>query len=380
MDALTLDQIRVFLSVVDEGSFPKAAKSLQRAQSAVTYAIRKLEAETGVPLFDRSAYRSVLTPAGRALLIRARRIAEEAGAFREQARGLASGLEAELGIVLDSLYPMPRIFDALRAFTEQFPTVPPRLYVASLGAAANLVTDGTCAIGLLPGNMAELAALKFMPITSFHLCPVVSPSHPLASIQGIIEPHVLGQHVQLVLTDATTLTAAKDWGVLSSRTWRLADLGAKKSMLLAGLGWGNMPAHMVEDEIKDGQVDRHSTGRLRLPHTAGAGRCLHFGAQPWTGWTVDAELPDLRSERCAVKAGHEALRVGSISPHARRPRPHTRDPRNRPIEPVAFKPGLVASPPGATQGYRIWWTQRIPSSRPRPEGPRGETLLSTISC
>jgi DNA-binding transcriptional LysR family regulator len=42
--------------------------------------------------------------------------------------------------------------------------------------------------------------------------------------------------------------------VLSSRTWRLADLGAKKSMLLAGLGWGNMPAHMVEDEIKDGRL------------------------------------------------------------------------------------------------------------------------------
>ena len=254
MDTVTLDQISVFLSVVDEGSFPKAAKSLQRAQSAVTYAIRKLEAEIGVPLFDRSAYRSVLTPAGRALLTRARRIAEEAGAFREQARGLASGLEAELSIVLDALYPMPQIFDALRAFTEQFPTVPPRLYVASLGAAANLVTDGTCAIGLLPSNIAELAALKLTPTTTFHLCPVVSPSHPLASIQGIIEPHVLHQHVQLVLTDASTLTAAKDWGVLSSRTWRLADLGAKKSMLLAGLGWGNMPAHMVEDEIKDGRL------------------------------------------------------------------------------------------------------------------------------
>ena len=235
MDAPTLDQIRVFLSVVDEGSFPKAAKSLQRAQSAVTYAIRKLEAETGVPLFDRSAYRSVLTPAGRALLTRARRIAEEAGAFREQARGLASGLEAELGIVLDALYPMPRIFDALRAFTEQFPTVPPRLYVASLGAAANLVADGTCAIGLLPSNIAELAALKLTPITTFHLCPVVSPSHPLASIQGIIEPHVLRQHVQLVLTDASTLTAAKDWGVLSSRTWRLADLGAKNRCCWQGL-------------------------------------------------------------------------------------------------------------------------------------------------
>ena len=116
------------------------------------------------------------------------------------------------------------------------------------------MTDGTCAIGLLPSNVAELAALKLAPITTIHLCPVVSPSHPLASIQGIIEPHVLRQHVQLVLTDASTLTAAVDWGVLSSRTWRLAGLGAKKSMLLAGLGWGNMPAHMVEDEIKDGRL------------------------------------------------------------------------------------------------------------------------------
>src|SRR5450755_1358155 len=254
MDALTLDQIRVFLSVVDEGSFPKAAKSLQRAQSAVTYAIRKLEAEIGVPLFDRSAYRSVLTPAGRALLTRARRIAEEAGAFREQARGLATGLEAELSIVLDALYPMPQIFDALLAFTEQFPTVPPRLYVASLGAAAHLVADGTCAIGLLPSNVADLTTLNLTPLTTIDMCPVVSPSHPLASIRGTIEPHELRQHVQLVLTDASTLTAAVDWGVLSSRTWRLADLGAKKSMLLAGLGWGNMPAHTVEDEIKDGRL------------------------------------------------------------------------------------------------------------------------------
>ena len=117
MDTLTLDQIRVFLSIVDEGSFPKAAKLLGRAQSAITYSIRKLEADVGVPLFDRSAYRSVLTPAGHALLTRVRRIAEEAGEFREQARGLASGLEPELTIVLDALYPMPEVFEALRAFT-----------------------------------------------------------------------------------------------------------------------------------------------------------------------------------------------------------------------------------------------------------------------
>lgn len=132
--------------------------------------------------------------------------------------------------------------------------MPPRLYVASLGAAANLVTDGTCAIGLLPSNIAQLTALQFTPLTTIHFCPVVSPLHPLASVKGVIGAPLLRQHVQIVLTDASQLTAKKDWGVLSNRTWRLADLGAKKSMLLAGLGWGNMPAHMVEDEIKDGKL------------------------------------------------------------------------------------------------------------------------------
>jgi DNA-binding transcriptional LysR family regulator len=47
-----------------------------------------------------------------------------------------------------------------------------------------------------------------------------------------------------VLTDRSALAAGRDYGVPSARTWRLADLGAKQSMLLAGLGWGNMPAHL----------------------------------------------------------------------------------------------------------------------------------------
>lgn len=261
MDTLTFDQIRVFLAIVDEGSFPKAAKSLNRAQSAVTYAIRKLEAEAGVPLFDRSAYRSVLTPAGRALLVRARRIAEEARAFREQARSLASGLEAELTIVVDAMFPMPFVVKALRAFTEQFPTVPLRVYVQSLGTAAQLVIGGACAIGLLPSIVTELTTLNLLPITTINLVPVIAPCHPLAEIDGPIEPHLLHRHVQLVLTDASEITSGVDYGVLSSRTWRLADLGAKKSMLLAGLGWGNMPAHMVEDELL--------TGALKIIHPRG---------------------------------------------------------------------------------------------------------------
>jgi len=254
MDSLTLDQIQLFLAVVDQGSFTKAAKKLNRAQSAVTYGIQKLEAQIDLPLFDRTAYRTSLTEAGRTLLVRARRIAEETNAFRDTARSLASGLEAELTIVLDSMFPMPPVVEALRAFTARFPTVPPRVYVQALGAAAELVLDGTCMIGLLQLVFSDMALLKRFPLLTIDLVPVAAPGHPLAQIDGPIETHVLHNHVQLVLTDRSALTAGRDYGVLSGRTWRLADLGAKQSMLLAGLGWGNMPAHLVATDIAQGRL------------------------------------------------------------------------------------------------------------------------------
>ena len=254
MDSLTLDQIRIFLAVVDEGSFSKAAKALNRAQSAVTYGIQKLEAQFDVVLFDRSAYRPTLTEAGRTLLVRARRVSEDANAFRDTARSLASGLEAELTIVLDSMFPIPAIVGSLRAFTAKFPTVPPRVYVQPLGAAAELLLDGTCMIGLLPIIFSDIALFKRFPLMTIDLVPVAAPDHPLAKLEGPIETHILREHVQLVLTDRSALTAGRDYGVLSGRTWRLADLGAKQSMLLAGLGWGNMPAHLVQDDIARGRL------------------------------------------------------------------------------------------------------------------------------
>lgn len=253
-DSLTLDQIQLLLAVIDEGSFSGAARKLRRAQSAVTYGIHKLEQQIGVALFDRTPYRPVLTEAGRALLPRARRIAEEAAAFRDQARNLSGGLEAELTLVLDSMFPMPRLVEALRAFTARFPTVPPRIFVQSLGATAELVLNATCMIGLMPLAFSDVADLKRYPLLTVQLLPVAAADHPLAAIDGAIPTEVLRRYVQLVLTDRSALTEGRDYGVLSAQTWRLADLGTKHAMLLAGLGWGSMPTHLVAQDIEEGRL------------------------------------------------------------------------------------------------------------------------------
>jgi len=83
---------------------------------------------------------------------------------------------------------------------------------------------------------------------------VAAPSHPLSLIEGSISTAQARDHIQLVLTDRSTLTQGRDFGVLSLRSWRLADLGAKHALLLAGMGWGNMPKPMVNEDLKRGRL------------------------------------------------------------------------------------------------------------------------------
>jgi DNA-binding transcriptional LysR family regulator len=252
----SLEQLRVFEMVVAEGSFSAAARKLNRAQSAVTYAIQKLEEQVGTDLFDRSGYRPVLSEAGRALLPRARRILEEVDDFAVQARGIAGGLEAELALVIDSMFPMQTLVDALAGLQQAFPSVQTRIHVETLGAASQLLLDGAADLGLVTEFASQFDPLERTPVGEIELAPVAAPSHPLAQIKGVLTPEVLREHVQLVLTDRSPLTAGRDYGVTAVSTWRIADLGAKHAMLLAGLGWGSMPLHMVEADLEAGRLVR----------------------------------------------------------------------------------------------------------------------------
>ena len=252
----TFDQLQVMLAVVEEGSFSGAARRLNRAQSAVTYAVQRLEEQLGAELFDRASYRASLTEAGRSLLPRARLIAEEMQLFCDQAHGMSEGLEPELTLVVEAMFPMDVLTAALRAFGAQFPSVPPRLYVESLGAAAELVLDGDCALGLLLAVTSQFEALSLHNLLDIRLIHVAAPGHPLARKEQPVAREDLRREVQLVVTDRSRLTGPRDYGVLSTQTWRLADLGAKHAMLLAGLGWGSMPEHLVAADLAAGRLSR----------------------------------------------------------------------------------------------------------------------------
>ncbi|WP_431285247.1 LysR family transcriptional regulator [Humitalea sp. 24SJ18S-53] len=254
LDNVTLDQMRTFLAAVDEGSFSAAGRKLGRAQSVVSQTLANLEGQIGVRLFDRAARRPVLTDEGRALVVEARAVTGRMDAFKARAASLAGGLEAEVSIVVDVMFPMFVLTHAIGDFQAHFPDTALRVYVESLGAVTQPVVDGRCAF-------AVMSALPDMPVSlvreqlqMFRLIHVAAAHHPLAAISGPVPTEELARHVQLVLTDRSSLTAGREFGVFSPRTWRLADLGAKHAFLLAGLGWGGMPADRVEADLAAGTL------------------------------------------------------------------------------------------------------------------------------
>lgn len=254
LDAVTLDQLRTFIAAADEGSFSAAGRKLRRAQSVVSQTLANLEGQFGVKLFDRSRRRPVLTPQGQTLLSHARTVAGDVDRLKAHAKSLAGGLEPELSIAVDVMFPMSTLTAAVTAFHAAFPLTPLRLYAETLGAVIQAVLDGRSTIGLT-GELAIVPPrFTHEPVLKVPLIHVTSPRHPLASYGGPIPSGELAKHIQLVLTDRSTLSKGQEFGVLSPRTWRLADLGAKHAFLRAGLGWGGMPADLVQQDLSQGSL------------------------------------------------------------------------------------------------------------------------------
>ena len=271
MDAFTLDQFAVFAAIVAEGSFAAAARKLNRAQSAITYAVQKLEEQSGVALFDRSAYRPRLTEAGRALLPRARRILEQVDGYALLAKGMGKGLEAGVSIVVDAFIPMAPIVATLSDFHAAFPLVQIRLSIESMDVSIQALNDGAADLVVVPHLVPLTIAFERNICGAIELVAVAAPAHPLARLPAPIAPETLRDHLQLVLSGRREQIGRPDFGVLAVNRWSLTDLEAKHAMLRAGLGWGSMPRARVEEDLRAGRLVA-----LRLERWEGVDEMPHF--------------------------------------------------------------------------------------------------------
>jgi DNA-binding transcriptional LysR family regulator len=131
-----------------------------------------------------------------------------------------------------------------------------------------MVLDRGATIGISGPLAAGVTGIDLVGAGSVAMVPVAAPDHPLGRMAKIL-PGAGRDHVQIVLTDRSRFTEGKDFSVMSHRTWRLADLGAKHQLLRQGIGWGNMPLPLIEPDLVAGTLVRlhmpdHSGGTYRF--------------------------------------------------------------------------------------------------------------------
>lgn len=254
LDPITLDQLRILATVVDEGSFSAAARKLQRVQSAISTSMANLEDQLTIPLWDRSQRSATLTEAGKTVVASARRVLAEVDALRKVTADMTLGLEASVSLCVDAVFPASALVEMCRGFQKAYPAVELRIDVQTMAAVAEQVLDGAATIGVA-SSVARSPKLERIALSPIRMVPVVSARHPLAARRGRIGTSELADHIQIVLSERAE-GALPDQGVLSSRTWRVRELTTKREMLRAGLGWGNLPLHLARGDIEKGRLVR----------------------------------------------------------------------------------------------------------------------------
>ena len=253
-DSVTIDQLRTFITVVDEGTFSAAGRRLSRTQSAISYTLATLEAQLGVQLFDRNGRTPVLTQQGRALIEDARSIAGSMDLFQGRAKGLTCGLEAELSVVFDAMFPIGELTGAAGDFQAQFPMTRLQLHVEPQGAILQSILEKRCAFGVVA--TIELSSTQFVQerLMDVRMMAIAAPTHPLASHAGPIAIGTAERYTEIVLADRLSPPGRQARDMLTAKAWGVGDLSAKLAFLKAGLGWGSMPQESIAPDLEQGTL------------------------------------------------------------------------------------------------------------------------------
>ena len=249
----TLQELSCLDAVVSEGSFQAAAARMKRSHPAVFAAVRKLERGVGVALLDRSAYRVTLTEAGRAFHRRAAELLGQARALDDLANQLAQGVETDLRIVIGDLTPTTPVLRLLKRFFADWPQTRLHLHFEALGGPWERLLDGKADLIVHHVDPADtrFEHCDLLPVT---LVPVAAPGFLPFRPTRTLTPEQMRPLVQVIIRDSGT-QATHDYFLIEGAPSRtVADQQTKKELILEGMGWGHMPVHLVERELRLGQL------------------------------------------------------------------------------------------------------------------------------
>jgi DNA-binding transcriptional LysR family regulator len=245
---ISLEHWRSLLAVVDAGGYAQAAEVLHKSQSAVTYAVQRIEAQLGVKAFAVVGRKAHLTPTGEVLYRRAKALMEEASALEAAAGSLAAGWESELRLAVEIVFPTWLLLQCFARFAEERPRTRIELYESVLSGSEEALLQRKVDLAICsqvpPGFVGD-------PLMRLRFIAAAHPEHPLHQLGRELTVQDLRKFRHLIIRDTgsqrrsgTSLGAEQSWTV-SHKATSIHAAGM-------GLGFAWFPEETVRGELERG--------------------------------------------------------------------------------------------------------------------------------
>lgn len=248
---VTLEQWRVFQAIIEQGGYAQAAAYLHRSQSAISYAMSRLQEQLGISLLKIEGRKALLTEQGQILLNRSRQLTNEATEIENFAHHLSQGREAEIKLVVDAAFPNDFLMRALSEFARksQGTRVQLREVILSGASEALIREEAELVIGVeMPSGFLS------DPLLEVELVAVAHHDHPLHHLDRELTSADLAQHMQVVIQDSGE-NKKMDVGWLSSQDrWTVSSIDSALSAIEHGLGFGWLPHNRIVEGLNEGQL------------------------------------------------------------------------------------------------------------------------------
>lgn len=248
------DQLHAFISVVEQGSFRAAAAHLYKTQPTISASVKALEAQFGISLLSRDAYRPMLTAEGKAFYKESKRLLAQVAELESLGHQLAKGAAPTLSISLSAMCALPPGLNTIKEFCDKHPDLQLNISTEHLSGILEQLHMDKADIAIGPHTGLD-DRYEFVEIGKITMITVATPECIDTNYQEIIPQQVLRQVPHILVADTGSRSPFDHINIISGgRRWYVKDYQVKKALLLAAMGWARMPRHMIEAELSGGSL------------------------------------------------------------------------------------------------------------------------------
>lgn len=238
------DQLIIFITVMETGSFSAAARQLGKVPSAISMSIANLEIDVDLKLFARVGREPLPTPQAQSLYEKSKQLLVEMNQWKQHAFALSSGLESHLNIVVVSELLHTRWTDYIVLLEQQFPELQINIFSAPQEDALHLIMTQAADLAFMFEREQLQSSEQFVELKREVLVPVAARHSPLAESDQVSFEQIL-QNRQIVV--ASRDRQIKPELLFSKHYWRTDNHHSACSMIKQGLGWGVLPLEMLNE-------------------------------------------------------------------------------------------------------------------------------------